>query len=125
MTKIKLDPGRLVVLDRIARQRRATAAGLADRLADLRDQRQDLKRREGMIGSRMEGDPRNQVAFEEQMKEIEAERNALASQIAEAEAEHGSVAASATVARINLSAALDLARGEGLAIPSGLAVEVA
>lgn len=121
----RLDPARLVVLDRIARQRRATAAGLADHLADLRDRKHEIARRDSLLRARADGDSRNRAEIEEQLASIAEEMATTVSQINEAEAQHGVAAAAATAAKLNLRTALDHARAEALAIPAGIETEVA
>ncbi|NCU21287.1 hypothetical protein EOM89_11330 [Candidatus Falkowbacteria bacterium] len=117
---IKVTTDRLDALDRIARTHRATQSGLAERVADLRAERQDAQRRMALLSSRANGDPRAHADTTLNAAQIEAELANLAAAIAETEAELTSAAEAAGAARSNLKAAVALAREYGLAVPAGV-----
>ncbi|WP_151717555.1 hypothetical protein [Gemmobacter serpentinus] len=118
---MQLDPARLAVLDRIARQHRATTTGLNDRLHGLRDKSNDTLARLAHLEGRTVSDPHIYAA--PQIAELRTEAAGLAAQISEAEAEVEASADAAASARINLRSALELAEAENLPIPVGIDME--
>jgi chromosome segregation ATPase len=120
---VKIASARLTELDRLARSAKATQAGLAERIGDLRADLADAKRRLSLLQARAGAEPLARSDAAVQAQALEAEIAQITKAARDVEDELNAAAEAAGAARANLRTAVEFARLHGLLVPVGIALE--